>query len=174
MHHICDGPFIWSKVIPIKISCFVWRAKLGQIPSLMALKGRGVNLGDTMCGGCRLCEEDCNHILKSCPIARQVMMAIWRWCDIDLDQHLTVRDLIHDICRWGNCKKRRIGLVSIVYGSLWCIWRARNDRVFNGATKTPAMIFEEIKAIVFVWLKHRASKGDIVWENWSSSPLSCM
>nr|KAJ0210527.1 hypothetical protein LSAT_V11C400164490 [Lactuca sativa] len=37
-HVVCDGPFEWCKVIPFKVLCFIWRAKLGRISSTLALK----------------------------------------------------------------------------------------------------------------------------------------
>ncbi|CAH1442108.1 unnamed protein product [Lactuca virosa] len=34
--------FWWIKEVPIKVTCFVWRAKLGRIPTTSALSTRGV------------------------------------------------------------------------------------------------------------------------------------
>ncbi|KAI3724379.1 hypothetical protein L2E82_36152 [Cichorium intybus] len=36
-HMVCDGHFLWSKWVPFKVLCFVWRARIGRIPSAVAL-----------------------------------------------------------------------------------------------------------------------------------------
>lgn len=81
-HHVCDSPFLWPKVVPLKINCFVWRARIGRIPSLLALKKRGVIIDDSRCGFCSSADEDADHVLVNCPLASQVLSAIWSWCKV--------------------------------------------------------------------------------------------
>lgn len=38
---VCDGYFPWLKIVPLKVSGFVWRAKQNKIPSAGALRNRG-------------------------------------------------------------------------------------------------------------------------------------
>lgn len=45
-----SGPLIcWSKVIPLKVKCFVWRATLDRIPVTEALILRGIIVQNINC-----------------------------------------------------------------------------------------------------------------------------
>nr|KAJ0188098.1 hypothetical protein LSAT_V11C900495760 [Lactuca sativa] len=72
-HVVCDGPFEWCKVILFKVLCFIWRAKLGRIPSSVALKPRGVTVPSVMCGSCNMEEELSDHILLKYPLTKVVI-----------------------------------------------------------------------------------------------------
>jgi len=70
--------------------------------------------------------------------------------------------------------RRKKVFASIVYGAVWFIWRARNDRVFNRLFLNPLKVVEKIKSETFVWIKHRSNRGNIDWCFWVSSPFSCL
>ncbi|CAH1422323.1 unnamed protein product [Lactuca virosa] len=42
----------WSKEVPLKVNCFVWRALQNKIPASEALRFRGVDIASTVCGAC--------------------------------------------------------------------------------------------------------------------------
>lgn len=52
-HVVNDGPFDRDKSDPFKILYFISRAKLGRIPSTVALRNRGIIIPNTMCGVCK-------------------------------------------------------------------------------------------------------------------------
>ncbi|CAH1417647.1 unnamed protein product [Lactuca virosa] len=81
-HQIFDGEFSWSKVVPTKVSCFVWRAKQNRIPSLVALNKRGVTFKSVTCGECQNKEETADHLLITCPLVKEVWMAVTQWCGV--------------------------------------------------------------------------------------------
>ena len=91
---INDGPFDWGKATPFKILAFVWRAKLGRIPFAMALSHRGVNMPTIMCGACNNDEETCDHILISCPMAKEIIDLILNWCGIGCEKLSSVKDML--------------------------------------------------------------------------------
>ncbi|KAI3751226.1 hypothetical protein L2E82_22274 [Cichorium intybus] len=53
----------WCNEVPIKVNCFVWRASQNKIPSLVALRKRGVETDSTCCGACINGMECTDHIL---------------------------------------------------------------------------------------------------------------
>lgn len=85
-----------------------------------------------------------------------------------------VKEIINIIARWGRCRRKRNGLFSIIYGTFWCLWRSRNDRIFNRIASKPAKIIDDIKAMVYVWHKQRSSNGSLNWIDWCDSPISCL
>ncbi|CAH1452517.1 unnamed protein product [Lactuca virosa] len=59
----------WCKLIPIKVTTFIWRAVMGKIPSAVALSYRGVTLDTCNCSSFIGGIEYANHILVECPYA---------------------------------------------------------------------------------------------------------
>lgn len=60
-----------------------------------------------------------------------------------------VRDLLDFASSWGSCPKKRKVLTLIFYGMLWLVWKARNDKVFNHKSTSPALVADNIKSLVF-------------------------
>ncbi|KAJ0476714.1 hypothetical protein HanRHA438_Chr13g0596691 [Helianthus annuus] len=60
-------------------------------------------------------------------------------------------------------------IIKVVFQTtMWHIWKARNDKEFNGIQKTGGKVVEEIKADTFLWLKPRSKFSNIVWERWEN------
>ncbi|KAL4562127.1 hypothetical protein LXL04_034321 [Taraxacum kok-saghyz] len=55
----------WCKLIPIKVTSFIWRAAMGRIPSVVALSQRGITIDTCACIYCIDGLEDA--ILVTCP-----------------------------------------------------------------------------------------------------------
>lgn len=173
-HPVNDGPFIWSNKIPLKIAAFVWRARQGKIPSAVALKHRGVNLVSTLCVNCIGREESVDHLLVSCPMADLILESIFNWCEIPKAQFNKVADLLIFISKWSRCSRKRSLLASISYCSFWCIWKGRNQRIFNNYHSKPAIIVENVQSMSFIWWKHRGKIPSLDWKVWLLNPFLCL
>ena len=89
------GPQIcWSKLIPLKVKCFIWRAVLDRIPVVETLIYRGINVQNQNCQLCGTCIETTNHLLVECAYSKDVWYWILRWCDIKYLQARKVEDII--------------------------------------------------------------------------------
>ncbi|CAH1422415.1 unnamed protein product [Lactuca virosa] len=80
LHHVLEdkgatdnGRFNWIKEVPSKVTCFIWRAKMGRIPTTVALAKRRINLQSTTCCLCNSTEECSDHVLVQCPFAKTIM-----------------------------------------------------------------------------------------------------
>lgn len=115
----CSRPrvnILWSKIVPIKVSCFIWRALLGRIPSAEALIRRGIHLNSSICSLCNSNVECYNHILLGCGFAKEVWNFILLWCgDPDISGG-SVEECLLSLAYWGRCPKKRRLLTVIVYG----------------------------------------------------------
>nr|KAJ0218409.1 hypothetical protein LSAT_V11C300144270 [Lactuca sativa] len=89
-------------------------------------------------------------------------------------QAKTVGDLINFVENWGNCQKRRMHLRSICYGTLWLIWKTSCDWVFKQIRISPTKIADNIKYIVFTWIKHRSDKSSLNWGQWCIDSFLCL
>lgn len=65
--------FNWINEVPIMVTCFIWRTKMGPIPSVVVLAKRSINLESITCCLCNLTEETSNHVLVRCSFAKPVI-----------------------------------------------------------------------------------------------------
>lgn len=72
---------------------------------------------------------------------------------------------------WGGNEKKRKILVGIVYGTLWSIWKSRNDLVFKSIKVSPDKIVGITKSLVYGWLRHRTGAGNLSWDKWCLFPF---
>ncbi|KAL7596300.1 hypothetical protein Lser_V15G30007 [Lactuca serriola] len=174
-HLICDGEFPWFKWVPMKVLCFAWRARLGRISTLLALSRRNVKVDSQWCSACISRLETSDHLLVDCTFVDHVWRNLEKWCGIGKINANSVRGVIDEGVRlkMGSNRKKK-ALFSILYGALWAIWRARNDRIFNGDIADPIKVVDSIKSMTFLWVKHRYGRCSINWGDWIGSPLNCL
>ncbi|CAH1431378.1 unnamed protein product [Lactuca virosa] len=173
-HLTPDGAFTWSKWIPNKVNCFVWRARIDRIPSASALMRRGVKIQGETCSVCISGSETADHMLVTCPFAIAIWNGIWNWCEIIPPQLSNVKEILNFVATCGKSQTKKRTINSIIFGTLWGMWKARNDRVFNSKFIPPELVFEGVRSMVYTWIKFRHGKGNFVWENWKNSPISSM
>ncbi|XP_023753812.1 uncharacterized protein LOC111902187 [Lactuca sativa] len=172
---ILPGPKVeWMKEVPLKVRCFVWRAKWGRIPSAHALEVRGVQTSSTNCGHCMNCVETADHIFTQCELAVTVCNWIMNWCGTNPGDIDSTEKLLLFAANWSQCSMKRKILTMICYGMIWSLWKARNARIFNHEKRSPNQIIDDIQTLVFYWLKHRGSMGSIRWCDWIVSPFSLL
>ena len=172
---ITDEAWIsWSKQVPMKVLCFIWRAARDRIPTAEALSHRGVSVHSTNCSFCNSVLETADHIMASCPLAKTVWGWIFKWIGENLPQSSTVKEIVDYAKNWGRCIKKRRRFETICYGVMWSLWIARNERVFNKRPSTAFRIVDEIMSLAFLWCKHRGNNKNLNWVMWCLSPFDCM
>lgn len=78
----------------------------------------------------------------------------------------SVHDIIDYASNWGNCPKKKKRVLDICYDTLWSIWKARNERIFNNKMVCATKVADITKSITFVWFKYRSDNGDLNWLDW--------
>jgi len=56
----------------------------------------------------------------------------------------------------------------VVMTTCWCLWKTRNEAVFNHRSPSVSAITVEIKNLGFLWVKRRAKWESLDWDAWSS------
>ncbi|XP_023729370.1 uncharacterized protein LOC111877058 [Lactuca sativa] len=56
------GKFLWVKQVPLKVTSFIWRARLGRILAVVELIKRAVMVDSNICQQCGNAEEKVDHI----------------------------------------------------------------------------------------------------------------
>ncbi|PWA76903.1 nucleic acid-binding, OB-fold protein [Artemisia annua] len=123
------------------------RANTDRIPTMSALRRRNIVVGE---GGCYLCgeeDESTDHIFTACRIANGVWAGVASWCRLSLLLFFLIWDVQVYIDHMRSSKTKK----GIVYGVLiltvWCIWKARNDKAFANIETTVAHIVADIKGL---------------------------
>lgn len=162
---------LWVNDVPKKVVCFVWRAKLGRIPSAEGLIKRGVHLQSSICRRCADDIESVEHIFMYCRFSREVFEATWSWCNLGQFRFNSISEVLDFMAAWGRCPKKRRILVSICYGAMWFIWKARNAMVFESRSIPANTVFREIQLVVLSWIQWRSNTIKIDRDRWFEDPL---
>ncbi|CAI9292527.1 unnamed protein product [Lactuca saligna] len=104
----------WMKEVPLKVLCFIWRAKWGRVPSAQALISRGVSNISPNCGYCNHTGEGADHIFIHCDFASAVREWIMRWCGVTLGPINTVEDRLDFASNWSQCPKKHKEIASTI------------------------------------------------------------
>ncbi|MFS8032492.1 hypothetical protein Hanom_Chr17g01558421 [Helianthus anomalus] len=68
----------------------------------------------------------------------------------------------------GFSKKKAKVIHAIILITMWCLWKARNELIFNQTHTSLPQIIEEVKGLGFLWVRSGAKGLTINWEKWSS------
>ncbi|CAN1163535.1 Putative ribonuclease H protein At1g65750 [Linum perenne] len=126
---------VWSWKGPQRVRQFLWTATHNRLMT-NAERHRRHLTGNPECGLCVDEPESQNHILRSCPMARQVWASTLNIDESDDFFSLNVED-------WW---RRNITSkdTALIFGlTCWILWNARNIRVFEGKLTSAAGIMEQ-------------------------------
>ncbi|GJU70279.1 RNA-directed DNA polymerase, eukaryota [Tanacetum coccineum] len=87
-----DVPTRWVKSIPIKINIFSWRVSLDKLPTRLNLSLRGLDIPSIICSLCSIAVESTSHLLFSCQLARQLMIKVVHWWDLEYQDFHSYED----------------------------------------------------------------------------------
>ncbi|GKC28202.1 RNA-directed DNA polymerase, eukaryota, partial [Tanacetum coccineum] len=87
-----DVPTRWVKSIPIKINIFAWRVSLDKLPTRFNLSLRGLDIPSIICPLCSIVVESTSHLLFSCQLARQLMIKVVHWWELEYQDFHSYED----------------------------------------------------------------------------------
>jgi hypothetical protein len=97
------------------------------------------------CPFCDQAQESITHLLLDCVLARTVWVACLRWWDREdrlPPRGISLADWLQSCHgRAANARDYWTGVALIC----WCLWRHRNDVVFEGATASPHTVICNIR-----------------------------
>ncbi|XP_058782818.1 uncharacterized protein LOC131657437 [Vicia villosa] len=152
---IKQGPeLIWASQVPSKLKIFCWRVILDRLLTRNYLVRRRIiaNNNEALCVFCEMHCEDPSHIFIFCPKIQNLWASIKKWPDIDSHWaadccsqiHVRVTTLSGKI----QCKKAAAIWMTI----WWCIWKVRNNIIFNNAVFDCDELFYSILWYSWWWL----------------------
>jgi hypothetical protein len=132
---------VWKAKVPPRVAFFTWTAALGKILTTENLRKRRVIILDWCCM-CKSSGESTNHLLLHCPVAWELWSMV---CILFGTPWVMPRSVVDLFTCWkgslGNSEAGKVWKM-IPHCIMWCLWRERNDRTFNGVEKSiPALKF---------------------------------
>jgi len=122
------------------------------------------------CVFCDQAGESSSHLFLHCVTTFHVWSLVCGWLEINF---ITPQSLFqHFECWNGEIDKKRFrkGYWLVWHASLWAVWKARNDRIFNNIIKEPVVIVEEIKVLLWRWVLSRLKSPPCLFYEWFWNP----
>jgi hypothetical protein len=142
---------IWKPKVPSRVSFFVWVASLGKILTADNLRTWNIILVSWCCL-CKADGETVDHLLLHCAFSKEVWDMVFVMFGVSWTMPRTVRGLL--ACWQGSSgKHRHIEIWRCVpHCLMWCIWRERNLRSFEGDEQTVADLKNIFLKTLFDWV----------------------
>lgn len=142
-------PLIWKSVYPSKVKIFTWLLSLNKLNTKANLYKKGWQ-GNLECVLCLKEVEDSDHLFFTCDFSA----TIWSFMRENFDHNgwpNSIHELFHSKGQFiTNSRQRFIGkaLFPIV---CWCIWHARNNKIFHNQSPSVKNIINSVAHYVNEW-----------------------
>jgi hypothetical protein len=166
---------IWSSPVPSKIIAFSWQLLHNRIPTRDNLVRCGVIRGDNS-RECVLCFgslESLTHLFLHCDFAFSIWVKIFTWLGVIVVMPATLSSLFELLSGLATTKKARKVNLLVWHTTIWLIWRARNEVIFNNSVKAVSDCVEEIKVLTWKWSSHHLKILPCLFYEWCWDPGIC-
>ena len=121
-------PSVWKIISPSRVNIFLWLLANNKLMTKYNLKKRGIEKPPE----CLFCSENesIQHLFFDCVVAKQI------WKHVSDFFCLSVGSDYMSIAHFWPGHSKHACLNSVAAYVLWCIWKLRNDHVFNNAIWT--------------------------------------
>ncbi|XP_058733909.1 uncharacterized protein LOC131605584 [Vicia villosa] len=142
----------WDTTVPSKINFFGWRLILNRLPVRDQLAHRNIihREEDKLCVFYAADIEDIDHLFFKCPFSKQVWTNIALWLDVKLvgeqGGYIHLEQFILSLI--GKMPKQKVCLVWLT--TVWSIWNARNNFMFNNEDVVLDEVIVNIKVVSWI------------------------
>ncbi|XP_058727059.1 uncharacterized protein LOC131598482 [Vicia villosa] len=165
---------VWKSWMPSKVKKIAWRLLKDRLATRAQLAKRGIiaDANDCLCVfGCNVL-EDRKHLFISCFLAAGVWRKIHQWLGSDCqlkpdccDDFMQLVGVLH-----RRASPRRVGVIWV--SVCWCIWKHRNEIVFNNGVCDVEEIIHNVKMHSWWWLAIGSKKKvNCNFFEWFQCPL---
>lgn len=167
---------LWAIKAPSKVVAFSWRVLLNRIATKVNLEARNIlpDEGSLLCVACGRSNESVLHLFLHCELATNVWLELMRWLGggFIIPPNL----FIHWEC-WNDAganKNIRKGRGLIWLATIWVLWNARNDKIFNGVNYGVDSILDTVKVLSWRWAMARLKAPICLYYEWCWDPIECL
>jgi len=166
----------WHKAVPSKVSCLAWRVFQNRVATKDNLFKRGViDQGSIGCVGECGAEESVTHLFFECPVFAGTWYLISKWLGTFTAYHnegLVHLDQFEELIGSRRILARSLGV--IWFAGIWCIWKARNDKLFKIKEIVLENIIESVKRYSWNRLRFKANRMNYNMDQWFVNPRACL
>jgi hypothetical protein len=164
---------VWKSRAPAKCRFFLWLALRDRCWATDRIERRGLPRPQA-CPFCDQVQESISHLLLGCVLARTVWAACLRWWDREdrlPPQGVWLADWLQSWRgRSGDLRDFWTGIALVC----WCLWRHRNDVVFEGASPSPLAVLRLIRREAELWKAAGLFKTELAQlDRWRLGESSC-
>lgn len=144
---------------PLKGIGFAWCACMDSIPITMTISHRGIAQSSPLCHLCSNGLDETDHVLARYPFSKEALEWVLKWCDIPFIHFSSVVDFVKFAVNREHCPQKRKFLLATFYASLWCIWKAGNNKIFNKVQVLTVKTVDNVIILVHSWVKNKGNFG---------------
>jgi hypothetical protein len=109
-----------------------------------------------------------------CCFSFSIWYAIFKWLGLLLIMPPNLFYLFDCLCGAAVGKNRRKGYQLIWHATVWLIWKARNDIIFNNEIKDERAVAEGIKVLSWRWGLASLNLSPCLLYEWCAEPNLCL
>ncbi|MCH79823.1 LINE-1 reverse transcriptase like [Trifolium medium] len=165
---------LWKSPAPSKVIAFSWRLFYDRVPTKDNLCLRGIL--PTSGGGCIWCgieSEMSSHLFLHCKVALEVWYEIFKWLGVVIVVPPNIMCLFACLSEAEKSNKVKKGFRLVWHTSIWLIWKARNDFIFNNVGTNSSELVEAIKVLSWKWSADRLKIPPCLYYEWTWDPSNC-
>jgi hypothetical protein len=167
---------IWKSPALSRVVALSWKLLYDRIPTKVNLAVRNVlpMEASRLCALCERVDESSTHLFLHCDIAGRVWQGIMRWWE----RFLLIPPNLFVLWEcWSEGERNKIirkGLRLIWHATVWVLWIARNNSVFNSRITEVDEIVDDIKVLSWRWSLYRISIPMCMYYEWCWCPRECI
>lgn len=137
---------LWKIKAPHKVRIFLWKVENGVLTVKLFLKNRlHANNFNALCDWCGAKEESIPHLMRDFVLASWVWHGIAEWWCIPVNRYAFTNFSLRRLFSLVDDSILNKPWRTVVAASLWHIWIARNDKVFNQKSTNKEHLLNSIK-----------------------------
>ncbi|CAN1759578.1 hypothetical protein LINPERHAP1_LOCUS7193 [Linum perenne] len=164
---LADFPaeMVWTRHVPIKVSCLVWKVAHERLATIDRLRQRGLSMPNR-CVLCGAESESVRHIFWLCPFASEVWSFFSSRLSLLGPFPIAAKDFL-----WAwkglNCLDMFSPCVKLlVHSVLWVLWTERNNRIFRDRIDNLRGVVSRIAFWVGLWGRIGGTISDQLLSRW--------
>ncbi|XP_035832892.1 uncharacterized protein LOC118481762 [Helianthus annuus] len=135
--------------IPAKCKIFMWRVLIDRIPTRNALARRNVTVDSENCAFCGVLTESVDHLFSGCETVCAVWVWLSDWAKINPLFAFSFKDVMLMHKGASEDKRARLIIRGLIMVTCWCVWKARNNKIFSNGRGSVEEIIGEVKSLDF-------------------------
>ncbi|XP_057794115.1 uncharacterized protein LOC131010566 [Salvia miltiorrhiza] len=142
---------IWKTKAPAKAIITAWKVLKGRLPTLDNLIRRQVPIQPPIfCVFCKEKEESIDHLFFSCSKSEEVWKELIQWMGKQVVFHHKAKPHFNVFVNLGH-KEDVMFLTAVWICVVWCVWKKRNECIFNQGSWIKERMVSEIKTRIWGW-----------------------